>query len=162
MKVYYMLFLATLSTNLWSLEQKELIGSWVRTYGVFSPFTASGSTSGGMVPHNEKLEFHPDNIVYISDDKQETASGKSKYVLLKRDQEDFLVLYSPGQDPKDTSIQDKQGFFISLKNSDNKVELNLLTVPDKKKKVKVSISYTRDSSSKSEKNVEFIVPSIKK
>lgn len=159
MKICFIFLLSLFSINAWALDENDLTGSWFRTYGVFSPWSAGNSTKGSVLTYDEKLDFHPDNLVYISDSRADVATGKSMYMIMEKDDKDFIVFYSPNQDPMSKKIQETQGYYVMLKeHKDGTVELDLFTMSNMKKGSAVSVNYNRVE--KQNNNVAFITPKI--
>ncbi len=152
----YLLILSLLAVNTWAVDESDIEGTWYRTYGVFRPWT--DNNQGTMTTYEEDLIFHSDGTVYIYDKNTDSFKGKSLYTITERDDEDFLVFYTPDQDPEDDMIQQKQGYFVSISSDKDKHKmLNMATTKEHKKNKKFKgISYKRVK--KSYGNTEFVVP----
>lgn len=160
MNVVYLLLFVLSSTGLWAVSKDDLQGTWYRDYGVYRAW--SDDNQGTISTFEEDLIFHKDDTAVIYDKSSDTYRGKSIYTILSRDGKDFIVFYSPGQNPKDTKIQDKQGYYVSIEEDKKKHDvLVFVTVSDYKKaknKSKArSMTYTRVQDSYGK--VKFMVPS---
>ncbi len=156
MKITNLFFLCLLSINIWAVDESDIEGTWYRTYGVFRPWT--DNNQGTMSTYEEDLVFHSDGTVYIYDKSSDSFKGKSLYMITERDDEDFLVFYTPDQNPKDDAIQQKQGYFISMsKDKDKHKMFNMVTTKEyKKNKKSKGLSYKRVKNSYGE--TKFVVP----
>lgn len=120
-----------------TITTEDMEGTWYRVYSVYKPW--ADDNQGTVSFYEENLVFNKVNTVYIYRDGKKDPFGKSLYTIIKRDDNDFLIFYSPEQNPKSKKIQDKQGFYVTIKsNTDQVRELHLLSAHEYKQNKKLS------------------------